>query len=386
MIKNSLIILIIYFYFIIEVLSYIKYNVKLQFSQKLKLDNNNQYESIYTSLKMTEFIEDEEFYHIDVTEEYFNLDHVVTLHGKNWNKYKINHHISQHTLEAYEKAKSFINEFYSKNKDKNNQQINTNTTSESLDLKSTSNTNNQKVILDSGCGTGLSTISIAKANPHLPVIGIDRSKSRLEKALKIECEDYNNILILRADLIDLWILILDNPDWIIDQHYLLYPNPYPKNKHFKRRFHGHPIFPALLALGGDLTVRSNWNIYCQEFIRALSHYSPLLGDDVSSESNSNSNNNSEGNVNGDKDNKKFECEVKACSGGMNVDDKDQVGREPMTNFERKYMAVGVPLFEVKASLGKRGLKRKKEFLQQLSSILPSTSTSTSASFDSCNNT
>ena len=36
-----------------------------------------------------------------------------------------------------------------------------------------------------------------------------------------------------------------------EQHYLLYPNPWPKAKHLQRRVHGHGSFPLLLQLGAS---------------------------------------------------------------------------------------------------------------------------------------
>ena len=35
------------------------------------------------------------------------------------------------------------------------------------------------------------------------------------------------------------------------------------------RWHGHPVFPALLELGGTLEMRSNWPLYLQEARAAL---------------------------------------------------------------------------------------------------------------------
>ena len=64
------------------------------------------------------------------------------------------------------------------------------------------------------------------------------------------------------------------------QHYLLYPNPWPKKAHLKRRIHGHPSFPLLKQLGGAIEVRSNWKIYVDEFAAA----SQLLGLDTQVES------------------------------------------------------------------------------------------------------
>ena len=57
----------------------------------------------------------------------------------------------------------------------------------------------------------------------------------------------------------------------IAQHYLLYPNPWPKAKHVKRRWHAHPVFPAIIDLGGRLELRTNWSIYAREFELALTH-------------------------------------------------------------------------------------------------------------------
>ncbi len=55
----------------------------------------------------------------------------------------------------------------------------------------------------------------------------------------------------------------------MQRHYLLYPNPWPKSAHLKRRWHGHPVFPHLLALGGELEARSNWRLYLEELAAAL---------------------------------------------------------------------------------------------------------------------
>ena len=120
-----------------------------------------------------------------------------------------------------------------------------------------------KLILDSGCGTGVSTINLAGNNPDDLIVGIDQSEYRISKS-----EGKNNVLFFRADLIDIWLL-MEQQGWKIDQHYLLYPNPWPKKKHLQRRWHGHPIFPSLIKLGGILELRSNWKTYAEEFSSAV---------------------------------------------------------------------------------------------------------------------
>ena len=49
----------------------------------------------------------------------------------------------------------------------------------------------------------------------------------------------------------------------------MYPNPWPKPKHLRRRWYAHPVFPELIRLGGELELRCNWRIYAEEFHAAM---------------------------------------------------------------------------------------------------------------------
>ena len=93
---------------------------------------------------------------------------------------------------------------------------------------------------------------------------IDKSAVRLARAPKLP----ENARIVRAELSDFWRLA-HAAAWRVRHHYLLYPNPWPKPAHLQRRWHGHPVFPQLLALGGRLELRSNFGLYVEEFSRAL---------------------------------------------------------------------------------------------------------------------
>ena len=136
-----------------------------------------------------------------------------------------------------------------------------------------------KVILDSGCGTGESTLNIAIANPDVPVIGIDKSAARLTKAggaglngaAGLNCAAPRNAFLVRAELLDFWRLALGKVkagQWHIPYPALYYPNPWPKQSEATRRFHLHPIFPTLLQLGDTLELRTNWELYAREFAEA----------------------------------------------------------------------------------------------------------------------
>ena len=126
-------------------------------------------------------------------------------------------------------------------------------------------TSGKALVLDSFCGTGMSTSLLARQHPGHLVIGIDKSASRLERH---ETGDAENMLLVRADCGDFWRLAND-AGWPVEHHYLLYPNPWPKPGHLKRRVHGSPEFTALLALGGSVELRSNWQLYVEEFGCAL---------------------------------------------------------------------------------------------------------------------
>lgn len=118
------------------------------------------------------------------------------------------------------------------------------------------------LIMDSGCGTAMSTRLLAQQYPQSWVIGIDRSIKRLSKQYTKTLPE--NAILIQADLIDFWRLAVQ-AGWQLKRHMLLYPNPYPKSVHLKRRFHAHPVFGDLLALGGTLELRTNWAVYAKEF-------------------------------------------------------------------------------------------------------------------------
>lgn len=126
-----------------------------------------------------------------------------------------------------------------------------------------------ELILDSFCGVGESTVNLARQYPNALVVGIDKSVARLNKH-----DDHyrqsgvDNYILLRADVDDFWRLAVED-NWHPARHCVFYPNPWPKSSHFKRRVQGSPLFPSLLALGGEVELRSNWPVYVQEFAAAL---------------------------------------------------------------------------------------------------------------------
>lgn len=161
----------------------------------------------------------------------------------------------------------------------------------------------ERLIIDSGCGVGESTAVLAEQFPDAFVVGFDRSEHRTNK--HYYRQETSNYAVLRAEVEDMWRLLLSAPySKIIDFHALYYPNPYPKPRHIMRRWHGHPLLLPMLNLAPKTEVRTNWRIYAEEFAFAAS----TLG---------------------------FSAEMQDIS-----------TIKPMTAFERKYQASGHTLFQV----------------------------------------
>jgi len=165
------------------------------------------------------------------------------------------------------------------------------------------------VILDSFCGTAESTLRLAQAQPEALVIGVDQSADRLGRA----AAQPPNALLLRAHCEAVWRHLADR-GVTLRAHFILYPNPWPKARQLGRRVHGHPAFGLLPRLGGRLEVRSNWQVYVEEFGLALH----LLG----------------------------------CPGRVSA---LPGGGEAMTAFERKYQRSGHRLWHLEARLDGRSM-------------------------------
>ena len=131
------------------------------------------------------------------------------------------------------------------------------------------------LVLDAGCGVGRSTLHLAQQFPDHFVIGVDQSADRISRNVQWPGVMPANCLRLRADLVDYWRL-LQGAGIILARHYLLYPNPWPKKQHLGRRWHGHPVFPTIVALGGAFECRSNWRIYVEECAAALTQLTGMV--------------------------------------------------------------------------------------------------------------
>ena len=222
---------------------------------------------------------DPSFYDIPIDTPNNKIPALIERYMNHLHRYEANQYMSDDSKRAFARALQFVEEFYQ------NKRV----------AETSDNIGGVKkyVVLDSGCGRGMSTIKLAKKYPDLPVIGIDRSRRRLltnkhyipttgsddlrdmtsnrlkylakykrwkqgaeeredeeddendgddmemdEQDLSADEDTPPNALLLHSELADFWKLVYEHSDWIIAQHYLLHPNPYPKTKHLKKRWHG----------------------------------------------------------------------------------------------------------------------------------------------------
>ena len=95
------------------------------------------------------------------------------------------------------------------------------------------NINNKKVFLEVGFGYGENLINLSINNNNKIIIGCDIYEPGIASTIdKIEKKKLKNILIYPKNIFTLIDELKRNS---IDKVFMLYPDPWPKKKHFKRR-------------------------------------------------------------------------------------------------------------------------------------------------------
>ena len=91
----------------------------------------------------------------------------------------------------------------------------------------------KKIFLEIGSGCGENLIHLSKNNIKKIIIGCEIYEPGIASSVnKIESEKLKNILIYPKNIFTLINKLEKNS---IDKIYILYPDPWPKKKHFKRR-------------------------------------------------------------------------------------------------------------------------------------------------------
>ncbi len=96
------------------------------------------------------------------------------------------------------------------------------------------------ICLELGCGKGFFIANLASENPNVNYIGIDikdemlvLAKRNIEREFFIRKHDINNVVLLAYDISR--ISDIFSKDDVVGRIYINFCNPWPRNKHKKRR-------------------------------------------------------------------------------------------------------------------------------------------------------
>ncbi len=94
--------------------------------------------------------------------------------------------------------------------------------------------------IEIGMGKGQFLIQLAKDNPHINYVGIEKYSSVLIRAIeKRQQEELDNLLFIRMDAEDIEDVFEEGE---VDRIYLNFSDPWPKDRHAKRRLTSRQFF------------------------------------------------------------------------------------------------------------------------------------------------
>lgn len=115
-----------------------------------------------------------------------------------------------------------------------------------------------EVWLEVGFGSGEHLLELARANPKAGLIGAEAYETGIDKLLsKLEEADVPRIRLYQGDGRD---IVAALPDASLGRFFLLFPDPWPKTRHRKRRFVQMEILDALARVmrpGAELRFASD---------------------------------------------------------------------------------------------------------------------------------
>jgi tRNA (guanine-N7-)-methyltransferase len=128
------------------------------------------------------------------------------------------------------------------------------------------------LIIEIGFGTGENLLHLAQTLPHYNFLGIEVHKPGVAAVLmRLQQELLNNIRIYEYDAVEIFKqCIADNS---VDKILLYFPDPWPKNRHHKRRIIQKEfveLIAAKLKCGGELRISTDCDDYADHCRKILS--------------------------------------------------------------------------------------------------------------------
>jgi len=133
-----------------------------------------------------------------------------------------------------------------------------------------------------GSGKGRFLIEISQAQTDRNFLAVERAAKYYElSSLRVAKRGLQNVRTLRTTAEDLLYRLL--PPSSVDTFYVLFPDPWPKKRHHKRRFFTPDNLNALchkLTPGGRLLVKSDHLGYSEVIAEAIAGCAGLVGIDA----------------------------------------------------------------------------------------------------------
>lgn len=127
-------------------------------------------------------------------------------------------------------------------------------------------------IAEIGFGNGDNLLALAASRPDEDFLGIEVHRPGVGRLLlQLEQRELRNVRVLCRDAVE--VLGRDLGGQCLDEILILFPDPWPKKRHHKRRLI-QPAFVTLLAErlkeGGALRLATDWEPYAAEMLETLS--------------------------------------------------------------------------------------------------------------------
>lgn len=137
--------------------------------------------------------------------------------------------------------------------------------------------NNNPIHIEIGMGKGQFISQLALKNPNINYIGIEKFTSVLLRGSeKLEEIDIHNVKLINVDALELKD-IFDTGE--IDQIYLNFSDPWPKNAHAKRRLTSNrflPIYQDILKEDGEIHFKTDNRLLFEFSLESINNYGMLL--------------------------------------------------------------------------------------------------------------
>lgn len=118
--------------------------------------------------------------------------------------------------------------------------------------------NDNPIHIEIGMGKGKFIMTLARLNPNINYIGIEKYSSVLLRAIqKMEIDPLPNVKFIRMDAEDI-LDIFDNGE--VDRIYLNFSDPWPKDRHAKRRLPSRQFlarYDVILTKDGHLEFKTD---------------------------------------------------------------------------------------------------------------------------------